>query len=65
MVQLGYVKGNLMTHLVPSSQKLRERAIGILESTTQLNFEQAARLLDQCGGSVVAALASLEKSSTG
>ncbi len=65
MVRLGYVKGNLMTHLVPGSQKLRERAIGILESTTQLDFEQAARLLDKYGGSVVAALASLEKSSTG
>jgi N-acetylmuramic acid 6-phosphate etherase len=65
MVRLGYVKGNLMTHLVPSSQKLRERAIGILESTTQLNSEQAARLLDEHGGSVAAALASLEKSGTG
>jgi len=65
MVQLGYVKGNLMTHLVPSSQKLRERAIGILESMTQLNFEQAARLLDKHGGSVAVALANLEKPSTG
>jgi N-acetylmuramic acid 6-phosphate (MurNAc-6-P) etherase len=54
-----------MTHLVPGSQKLRERAIGILESTTPLDFEQAARLLDKCGGSVAAALASLEKPSTG
>ena len=65
MVQLGYVKGNLMTHLVPSSQKLRERAIGILESMTQLDFEQAARLLDKHGGSVAVALANLEKPSTG
>ncbi|MCH7644329.1 MAG: N-acetylmuramic acid 6-phosphate etherase [Myxococcales bacterium] len=65
MVQLGYVKGNLMTHLVPGSQKLRERAIGILESTTQLNSEQAARLLDEHGGSVADALASLEKRITG
>jgi N-acetylmuramic acid 6-phosphate etherase len=64
MVQLGYVTGNLMTHLVPSSQKLRERAIGILESTTQLNSEQAARLLDKCGGSVADALASLESPDT-
>ncbi len=61
MVQLGYVKGNLMTHLVPGSQKLRERAIGILESVTQLNSEQAARLLDEHAGSVADALASLEK----
>ncbi len=61
MVRLGYVTGNLMTHLVPSSQKLRDRAIGIIESTTQLSAEQAARLLDENGGSVAAALASLER----
>jgi N-acetylmuramic acid 6-phosphate etherase len=64
MVRLGYVKGNLMTHLVPSSQKLRERAVGIVESTTELDAEQAARLLDEHGGSVAAALASLEKTGT-
>ena len=65
MVRLGYVKGNLMTHLVPSSQKLRERAIGILESTTQLNKDQAARLLDESGGSVADALASLQRRDAG
>jgi len=65
MVRLGYVRGNLMTHLVPGSEKLRERAIGILESTTDLNPEQAARLLDEHGGSVAAALASLDKRSIG
>ncbi|MBW2715905.1 MAG: N-acetylmuramic acid 6-phosphate etherase [Deltaproteobacteria bacterium] len=64
MVRLGYVKGNLMTHLVPSSQKLRERAVGIVESTTELDAKQAARLLDKHGGSVAAALASLEKTGT-
>lgn len=61
MVRLGYVKGNLMTHLVPGSEKLRERAIRIIESTTELDAEQAARLLDEHGGSVATALASLEK----
>ncbi|HEX9813787.1 MAG TPA: N-acetylmuramic acid 6-phosphate etherase [Myxococcota bacterium] len=65
MVRLGYVRGNLMTHLVPGSEKLRERAIGILESSTDLNPEQAARLLDEHGGSVAAALASLDKRSIG
>jgi N-acetylmuramic acid 6-phosphate etherase len=64
MVRLGYVEGNLMTHLVPSSQKLRERAIGILESTTHLNGQQAAQLLDECGGSVADALISLQRHST-
>jgi N-acetylmuramic acid 6-phosphate etherase len=65
MVRLGYVRGNLMTHLMPSSEKLRERAIRILESTTDLNSEQAARLLDEYGGSVAAAIASLERRRTG
>ena len=65
MVRLGYVEGNLMSHLVPTSQKLRERAVGILESTTHLNAEQAAKLLDECGGSVAAALASLQRRSAG
>ena len=64
MVRLGYVEGNLMTHLIPGSQKLRERAIGILESATHLNAEQAARLLDECGGSVADALATLQKCPT-
>lgn len=64
MVRLGYVEGNLMSHLVPTSQKLRERAVGILESTTHLNAAQAAQLLDECGGSVADALASLQRRST-
>ncbi len=64
MVRLGYVEGNLMSHLVPTSQKLRERAIRILESTTHLNEQQATQLLDECGGSVADALASLQRRST-
>lgn len=61
MVRLGYVEGNLMAHLVPGSQKLRGRAIGILESMTHLDAEQAACLLDECGGNVAQALASLRR----
>ena len=30
MVRLGYVEGNLMTHLVPASDKLRRRAVRIV-----------------------------------
>jgi len=65
MVRLGYVEGNLMAHLVPTSQKLRERAVGILVSRSSLSNEQAIRLLDDCGGSVAEALASLQRRSTG
>jgi N-acetylmuramic acid 6-phosphate etherase len=65
MVRLGYVEGNLMTHLLPNSQKLRERAIGILVSRTSLSNEQAARALNECGGSVAQVLDSLKGRSAG
>jgi N-acetylmuramic acid 6-phosphate (MurNAc-6-P) etherase len=61
MVQLGYVEGNLMTHLLPTSKKLRERAIGILVSRTSLSNEQAVRALNDCGGSVAQVLGSLKQ----
>jgi N-acetylmuramic acid 6-phosphate etherase len=56
MVRLGYVTGNLMTHLIPASQKLRERAVRIVAATARLDKADAARLLEECGGSVAAAL---------
>ena len=65
MVRLGYVEGNLMTHLIPTSQKLRERAVGILVSRTQMSNEQAAQQLDECGGSVAEVLARLQRQSVG
>jgi N-acetylmuramic acid 6-phosphate etherase len=65
MVRLGYVEGNLMTHLMPTSQKLRERAIGIVVSKSPLNSEQAARALEECGGSVAQVLDSLKRRSVG
>ena len=44
---LGYVEGNLMTHLRLNSQKLKDRAVGILVSRTMLNSEQAIAALEE------------------
>ena len=56
MVKLGYVSGNLMTNVVPSSRKLRRRAEGLIASLGGVTPERAAELLDACHGSVRAAL---------
>jgi len=57
MVKLGYVSGNLMTNVVPSSRKLRRRAEGLVASLAGVPHERAAELLDACHGSVLAAVA--------
>ena len=56
MVQLGRVEGNLMTHLIPVSQKLVSRAIRILTTLGGVSDEQARELLERHQGSVEAAL---------
>jgi N-acetylmuramic acid 6-phosphate etherase len=57
MVKLGYVSGNLMTNVVPSSRKLRRRAEGLIATLAGVSPERAAELLDVCHGSVRAAVA--------
>ena len=57
MVKLGYVSGNLMTNVVPSSRKLRRRAEGLIATLAGVSPERAAELLDACHGSVRAAVA--------
>jgi N-acetylmuramic acid 6-phosphate etherase len=57
MVKLGYVSGNLMTNVVPTSRKLRRRAEGLVASLAGVAPERAADLLDACHGSVLAAVA--------
>ncbi|MGH0031841.1 MAG: N-acetylmuramic acid 6-phosphate etherase [Myxococcota bacterium] len=55
MIRLGYVSGNLMSSVQPASQKLRDRAVRILMSLGDLDREDAAKLLEECGGDVAAA----------
>ena len=50
MVRLGFVSGNLMTHLRPASAKLRDRAQRIVQMLSDADAAEAARLLDAAGG---------------
>ena len=61
MVRLGYVDGNLMTHLVPASQKLRERGLRIVMALGSLERDAASELLAACGGDVAEAARQLER----
>ncbi len=65
MVKLGRVEGNLMTHLLPTSRKLRRRAVGVLVSLAGVDEASAQRLLDECHGSVQDALARARERSAG
>ena len=47
MLRLGRVDGNLMTHLKPSCEKLRDRARRLVMEMTGANIVQAQRALDE------------------
>lgn len=52
MVRLGRVQGNLMVDLRPTSAKLRDRAIRIIQQLTGADRHSAERALDQADGNV-------------
>ena len=56
MIRLGYVKGNRMTNVKPSNEKLRDRSTRILIAETGLDETAAAELLDEAGGDLRIAL---------
>jgi N-acetylmuramic acid 6-phosphate etherase len=56
LVKLGYVSGNLMTHLVPASDKLRRRAEWIVMELAGVSREEASHLLAQTEGDTQAAI---------
>ncbi len=56
MVRLGYVYGNLMVNVRPTSEKLRARACRIVSSAGRVSRRQAAELLRQTGGDVRTAI---------
>jgi len=56
MIRLGYVKGNRMTNVKPSNEKLRERSLRILMAETGLAAAAAAELFDAAGGDLRVAL---------
>jgi N-acetylmuramic acid 6-phosphate etherase len=59
MARLGYVYGNLMVNVTPKNEKLKQRAIGILESATGVDRETAARALENAGNRTPIALVML------
>ena len=56
LVKLGYVSGNLMTHLLPASDKLRRRAEWIVMELAGVSREEASRLLAETEGDTQAAV---------
>jgi N-acetylmuramic acid 6-phosphate etherase len=56
MVRLGYVTGNRMTNVQTRNVKLRARALHILQSETELDQEQAKKLLGEAGDDLPLAL---------
>ncbi|HMS11248.1 MAG TPA: hypothetical protein PKE66_17295, partial [Pyrinomonadaceae bacterium] len=56
MIRLGYVRGNRMTNVKPSNEKLRDRSLRILMAETGLGEETAASLMDSAGGDLRVAL---------
>ncbi len=56
MVRLGYVEGNLMTHLNPGSRKLQRRAVRIVMALGPADEQRAQEVLEACSGDVNAAV---------
>ena len=56
MIKLGYVKGNRMTNVKPSNEKLVERSIRILMAETELDEPAAKELFENADGDLRVAL---------
>jgi N-acetylmuramic acid 6-phosphate etherase len=59
MTRLGYVYGNLMVNVSPKNEKLRQRAIAILERATGADPKTATRALKASGNRTPVALVML------
>ena len=56
MVHLGKTYGNLMVDVKPTNQKLRARALRILQQVAGIDEKRAEELLSACGGEVKTAI---------
>jgi len=56
MIRLGKVYGNMMVDLQMTSQKLQERSKRVVMMVTEVDYEMAARVLEQAGGHVKTAI---------
>jgi len=59
MTRLGYVYGNLMVNVLPKNEKLRQRAVAILERATGADYETASSTLEAAGRRTPVALVML------
>lgn len=57
--RMGYVYGNLMVNVVPKNEKLKERAVGILERASGADSEAARHALESSGNRTPVALVML------
>lgn len=55
-IRMGYVRGNLMVNVQPKNEKLRARAIGIIQTATGATGQQAAEALKAANNNVKAAI---------
>lgn len=62
MVKMGKVYGNLMVDLRVVNEKLRDRGTRIIGKLTDLNYQEAGKVLQESGGSVKTALIMVNKS---
>ena len=56
MIRLGYVKGNRMTNMRSSNEKLKDRGVRILMAETFLGEDAAEQLIRQADGDLRVAL---------
>jgi N-acetylmuramic acid 6-phosphate etherase len=59
MTRLGYVYGNLMVNVSPKNEKLRQRAVAILEHATGADHKTATEALQASGNRTPVALVML------
>jgi N-acetylmuramic acid 6-phosphate etherase len=59
MARMGYVYRNLMVNVAPKNEKLKQRAIAILERATGADHESARRTLEASGNRTPVALVML------
>jgi N-acetylmuramic acid 6-phosphate etherase len=56
MIRLGYVRGNRMTNMKASNEKLQDRAVRILMDEAGIDEGSAAKLMEDAGGDLRVAL---------
>lgn len=65
MIKLGRVDGNLLSHLLPNSQKLKERALAIVMQRTGVEVSEARELLAQSNDVPAEAIARFRRNKRG